>query len=330
MGRWRRVVAVLIGLGGLGCSGLLVLVAYAAATVEQKLAFPDTPYPELAAASDPAVVERGRYLVHGPAHCSQCHSTADRDRPELVATAPLTGGLAFELGPLGTLYSRNLTPDPETGIGRRTDAELARTLRTGVLPEGQLSIFMRYSAADLSDEDIVAVLSYLRSLEPVRHDVPDMHLTVLGKVVVRYLFPAVVPRVSEPRPADEGAYLAERVALCLGCHTEHDPSTFEPVGPKGGGGTVEPSHGADAHMEYAPPNLTAHPTGVTGRLDEEAFVLRMRQGRAHASSIMPWEGIAATSDEDLRLVYRHLRSLPPVDRDTGPTYRPVGWTPDAG
>lgn len=328
----------LIGVGAVGGTGVVVLGAVAAwgiATFETSLSFPDTPFPQVSASADPGAVERGRYLARGPAHCSQCHSATDRDRPQDVATEPMHGGLAFAMGPIGTLYARNLTPDAETGIGRRSDAELARTLRTGVLPEGQLSIFMRYSAARLSDDDLSDVLAYLRSLEPVRNEVPTAQLTPLGKLIVKFAFagvspnplegPAGVPASDEPSVA-RGEYLAEHVALCVGCHTAYDPATFEPVGPKGGGGTVEPSHGADADMEYAPPNLTSHPTGRTGQLDEDAFVARMKAGRTQATSIMPWEGFQQTSEADLRSIYRYLRSLPPVDADTGPTYRKVGWT----
>lgn len=334
---WVKRAAIGIGgmvaIGALGIGGAL---AYASVTFADGLQYPTTAYPELAASTDPALVERGRYLARGPAHCAQCHTTPDRERPQDVAHAPFSGGLEFAMGPLGSLYARNLTPHATTGIGRRTDAELARTLRTGVLPEGEISIFMRISAAELGDEDIVAVLSYLRSLEPVENEVPDRQFTLMGKAVVRYAFPPFTPRdtvieavqASPDGPTEaRGRYLAEHVAVCVLCHTEFDQATFEPIGPKGGGGTAEASHGADSDMEFCAPNLTSHPTGVTGRLTEDAFVARLKAGRVHKSSIMPWEGFQATTDDDLRSIYRYLRTLPQVDRDTGPGYRPVGWTP---
>jgi mono/diheme cytochrome c family protein len=330
----RRGVIGCAGLVGLGAAALGVAVGFLLWTWDQPLRHPETPFPALSATTDPAAIERGRYLVHGPAHCDQCHSADDREHPERIGAEPLHGGLAFELGPIGTLYARNLTPDP-TGIGGRTDADLARVMRAGVLPEGELSIFMRYSAANLSDDDVVDVLSYLRSLPPVAREVPQRELTLPGKLIVRLAFGGVAPRLgaapagvpagAEPSVA-RGEYLADHVMLCTACHTEYDPATFTPVGPKGGGGTVEPSHGRDSDMEFAPPNLTASPNGVVGRLDEAAFVARMRAGRAHASSIMPWESFATTTEADLRSVYRYLHTLPPVDRDLGPSYRPAGWT----
>jgi hypothetical protein len=79
-------------------------------------------------------------------------------------------------------------------------------------------------------------------------------------------------------------------------------------------------------MEFVAPNLTSHPTGVTGRLSEDQFVARLRGGRVFPFSIMPWENFALTTDADLRSVYRYLRTLPGVDADVGPSYREVGWT----
>lgn len=332
----KRVAIAVAGLSGVAAVAVGGALVHASLTWADALQFPDTPYPDLSASTDPAVVERGRYLARGPAHCAQCHTTGDRERPQDSAHAPFSGGLEFSMGPLGSLYARNLTPHATTGIGRRTDAELARTLRTGVLPEGELSIFMRLSAAELADEDIVAVISWLRSLEPVENAVPDRQFSLLGKAVVRYGFPTISPRTgsieavqaSPDGPSEaRGRYLAEHVALCVMCHTAFDQSTFQPMGPPAGGGTPEPSHGDDADMEFCAPNLTSHPTGVTGRLTEDAFVARLKAGRVHASSIMPWEGFQATTDDDLRSIYRYLRTLPPVDHDAGPGYRPIGWVP---
>jgi cytochrome c553 len=251
-----------------------------------------------------------------------------------MMTAPLSGGMEFKMGPVATLYARNLTPDPETGIGDISDELLARALRTGVMADGSLSIMMRFSASRLSDEDIVAVMSYLRSLEPVHNPVPRGKLGLVGKLLVTYMLD-IEPHPSSPiphvEPADEpsverGRYLAEHVMLCISCHTELDTKTLQHTGPKAGGGLPEPSHD-DKTMEFAAPNLTSHPTGRTGQMDEDAFVARMRGARLYPDSIMPWESMQSTSEADLRSVYRYLRSLPPVDNETGPSYREKGWQP---
>lgn len=327
------VALALVGIVGSAVAGL---VGYAAATTEGRLLFPDAPRPPLAASSDPAVIAHGRYLVHGPAHCAQCHSTDDRAHPEKIATAPLQGGLAFEMGPLGTRYARNLTPDPATGIGALSDADVARAVRTGVMHDGELSFFMRFSAANPSDEDLVAILSYLRSIPPVHHEVPPGEWYLFGKILLTYAFPPMGPRL-DPAPAHvaaseqpsvaRGAYLADHVMACTVCHTAMDPSTFALVGAKGAGSLPDPSHGDDHDMEFVAPNLTSSPVGVTGKLDEDAFVARIREGRKYASSIMPWENFREATDSDLRSVYRYLKTLPPSAEDPGPTYRKAGWAP---
>lgn len=334
------VHTVLKGLGGL--VALLVIgvagyAGYASATTDSRIIFADTPFPDIRASSDPEVIARGRYLTHGPAHCSQCHSTPDRDHPEQILTHPLTGGLEFAMGPIATTWSANLTPDPETGIGRRSDAELARAIRHSVMPDGTLSILMRFSAARLSDEDLTAVVSYLRSIPAQKNEVRTGEFGLLGKMVLPLMAPkpnldtppTYVAAAAEPT-VERGAYLADSVMLCTACHTAYDPVTVVPTGPKGAGSAAEPSRGADSHMEYVAPNLTSDPSGVTGRLDEDAFVARLRAGRVYASSIMPWENFGTADESDLRSVYRYLRTLPPVANDLGPSYREAGsWVADA-
>jgi len=334
---WKRIllgIAVLLGLGVLGVVGI---AAYAYASFASRMSAPDTPMPDVVASTDPEVIERGRYLVLGPAHCVACHGTYEGFSPSRdadVRTLALSGGYVFDMGPMGKRVAANLTPDPATGIGERTDAELARAIRTGVLHTGEISLFMRYSAANLADEDLVAVVSYLRSLAPVSHAVPAGGAGVFPILSLMFEMtpdlspaPAYVPAGEEPS-VERGRYLAENVALCTECHRPFDMSTFEPNGPKGSGGSPEPSHGADSDMEFVPPNLTSDPSGMTGKLDEDAFVARIRAGRVHASSIMPWESFGIMTDADLRSIYRHLRSLPPAHNDLGPSYRKIGsWTP---
>jgi hypothetical protein len=98
----------------------------------------DVPAPNLHASTDPALIESGEYLVYGPAHCVECHvsNLAEYDRFYETGTPPaMSGGYKFPIGPLGMLYSKNITPDPETGIGRYTDPQIARMLRHGVRPD---------------------------------------------------------------------------------------------------------------------------------------------------------------------------------------------------
>lgn len=327
-----------IGMGVGGIVGVILLAvggysAWAFSVYESRLSLPTTPLPDLHASTDPELIARGQYLVRGPAHCAQCHSAATREHPELITTSPLQGGFAFEMGPIGSTYARNLTPDAETGIGRRTDPELARAIKYGVLPDGSYSMFMAMSASKPADEDIVAILSYLRSEPAVNNAVPDGHWGPMGKLMIPMMsitLPDARPvyaAAGEEPTIERGAYLSRSVAMCTNCHSKYDMSTLKWVGPEAGGGDPDPSHGADSDKEFVTPNLTSDPTGITGRLTEDQFVKRLLAGRAYESSIMPWEDFQLITESDMRSIYRFLRSLPPVQNDVGPTYRDIGWKP---
>lgn len=312
---------------------IVVFIFVAGARADAKMTYVDEPGPTVTASKEPAVIERGRYLVHAAAHCSQCHGDYTRERPQdNVDEIALSGGFEFNMEPLGSTWAANLTP---TGIGQFSDAQVARSIATGVLPDGRLSIFMRYSAANLSEEDLVAVLSYLRAQPPVERHVRKGGLSMLGKAAFSFFemspdrrpLPKHVPESDEPS-VERGEYLAEHVSLCVNCHTAYDPMTFLPNGPKAGGATVEPSHGPDKDKEFAPPNLTSSPTGMTGKLTEDQFVARLKAGRVYPSSVMPWENFGRLTEADARSIYRYLKSLPPVAQDTGPSYRNVGWKPE--
>lgn len=331
---WKRTVGLGCGgFAGLVALGAAGLVAYAYATADARLYRPDQPLPSLQASTDPAVIAQGRELAYGSAHCSQCHSAIEReDTAANVDGVSLAGGIEFAMGPLGTTYAANLTSDKESGIGARTDAQLARAIQTGILHDGRVSFLMQLSAAGLSDEDTVAIISFLRTLEPTSNPLPA---ATLGAMPIFALFlpvgedptpvPEHVPPAAEPS-MERGKYLAEHVMLCAGCHSDFDMSTFRNTGAPFAGGMCEASHETvDPDMEYCPPNLTSSPVGVTGQLDEAAFVARMRQGRVYATSIMPWENFSRVSDADLRSVYRYIKAQPPSDNNRGPSYRKQGW-----
>ena len=105
---------------------LLVLIAGVTVTVmaRQNLTY-DAPYPNIKASTDSAVIARGKHLVFSSAHCINCHS---RNNPDsllaLGQDVPLTGGFLFDIG-IAKIYSKNITPDNETGIGKYTDPECA-------------------------------------------------------------------------------------------------------------------------------------------------------------------------------------------------------------
>jgi mono/diheme cytochrome c family protein len=311
------------------------LVAYVEATASARLQFPDTPLPSVTASSDPDVIERGRLLVHGPSHCAACHGTYDVDHPSaLRADVPLSGGAEIR-PPFGIFRPSNITGDPDTGIGAWSDAEIARVIRTGVRRNGELSLFMKFSVGDTSDDDLTAIVSYLRSVAPVRAEVPPSEPNFMARALVT--FTSMPPDDLEGLPhvaagsapsIERGSYLANGPTLCVGCHSPPSPDDMFSPDPArlGAGGEPMEGHGRDDQAEFAPPNLTAdEETGVTGRISEDGFLARFRLvGRTRSGSPMPWENFERLSDDDLRSIYRYLRSLPPIHRNTGPPVRAPG------
>lgn len=279
-------------------------------------------YPAITASADPQVIAHGRYLVFGPAACAYCHVPREQ-WPMLAAGAapPLYGTHVFRL-PFGVFHSSNLTPDQETGIGRRTDGELARILRNGVRADGRAA-FPLMEFQHLSDEDLTAVISYLRSQPAVRTHVPDHELTLVGKALMAFAIEPIAP--SSPPPAtspssvasvERGEYLANSVSLCISCHTNRD-SRGQLVGPAFGGGQ-RMDVAADETKVYVTPNLTPHhSTSPIGRWSEDQFVARMRKGELVQGTPMPWGAYARMHEEDLRSVYRYLKTLPPFEHSTG-------------
>jgi mono/diheme cytochrome c family protein len=164
-------------------------------------------------------IARGQYLTRA-ADCEACHTAK--------GGTPFAGGLAFKL-PFGVLYSPNITPDKETGIGAWTDAQFLRALRGGVDNEGaRLYPAMPYAAfAYMTDADALAIKAYLFSLPAARHEVPD---DTLGFPFNQRWLMAIWGRLFNPdrrfQPNldrgpewNRGAYLAEAMAHCGDCHT---------------------------------------------------------------------------------------------------------------
>lgn len=286
----------------------------------------EAPTPTIAASTDPAVIERGRYLVYGPANCAECHARPE-DKAALKAGAqpPLAGGDVFEL-PFGKAYVPNITPDPETGIGTITDGEFGRMLRYSVKPDGRVGLpFMEYQ--NMSQEDMVAILSFLRSQPPVRHEVPSSEWNLLGRAILAFAIKPIGPEGTPPEQSppseptiERGRYLANSVSTCLSCHTRRDQRTGAFLTPKFSGGET---FDLDSTHIAVTPNLTPDPeTGHIYKWTEDEFVARFRAGPLVPNTPMPWSGFGKMSDDDVRAIYRYLRSLPPVHNETGATVQP--------
>lgn len=306
--KWTGIVLVLLIVG---------LFAFVQLTWDKKH---DAPYPEITASTDSVVIARGKYLAFGPAHCISCHVPMDKVKEaEDGKVMPLSGGWELSIPP-GVFRAPNITPDMETGIGKLTDGEIARTLRYSVNNQhGLVAPFMPFQ--ELSDEDLVAIISFLRSQEPVKHKVEPSEYSFLGKALVAFgMINPEGPKNTPPQSVEidstiaYGSYLANNVATCNGCHTERDLKTGAFIGAPFAGGTYFVPDAFSEGYSFVSPNLTPHKgTGIMAYWDESTFINRMRGGRIHKGSPMPWAAYKRMDDLELKAIYRYLQSLDPVD-----------------
>ncbi|ANC93249.2 diheme cytochrome C-type [Azospirillum humicireducens] len=172
-----------------------------------------------APAGDP--VTRGAYVFHA-AGCLGCHSN------EKEGGAPLAGGRALAT-PFGTFHTPNITPDPETGIGRWSDADFIRAFREGVRPDGAalFPAFPYASYTRMTDRDLLDLKAYLFSRPAVAapnrpHDLtpPFSWRFLLPVWQWMYLSPGPVPDDPAKPPAwNRGRYLVDALGHCGECHS---------------------------------------------------------------------------------------------------------------
>ncbi|MCC5929204.1 MAG: c-type cytochrome [Cyclobacteriaceae bacterium] len=313
----KGLVKIIKWAGIVLCSLIIGLIAFVQLSWDKKF---DTPYPDITASTDSAVIARGRHLALGPAHCISCHVPMDKVKDaEDGMVMPLSGGWELSIPP-GTFRAPNLTPDMETGIGKMTDGEIARTLRYSINKHNGI-VFPFMPFQELSDEDMIAIVSFLRSQEPVKHKVERSKHSFLGKALMAFgVIKPEGPKDTPPKSVEidstlvYGSYLANSVANCNGCHTERDFKTGAFIGTPFAGGTHFLPDDFSEGYSFITPNLTPHKeTGIMAYWDEATFILRMRGGKIHKGSPMPWATFARMTDLELKAIYRYLQSLDPAD-----------------
>ena len=173
---------------------------------------------------------------------------------------------------------------------------------------------------NMTDEDIQAIISFLRSQEPVRNEVPRSGYSFLGKFLLtmgllKPVGPAGIPpaQIKKDSTLAYGSYIANSVANCNGCHTDRDLKTGEFTGPIFAGGFWMPPDDFTQGYSFITPNLTPHESGIMSTWSEEDFITRFRAGRNIATSPMPWGTFARMEEIELKALYRYLKSLDPVD-----------------
>ncbi len=280
------------------------------------------PPPDIQVEMSPENIERGNYLANHVMLCMDCH--AERDFT-LYAGPPRpgtlgTGGEVFDqsIGLPGRFVSPNLTP---FALGEWTDGEIYRAVTSGVSRDGRaLFPIMPYpNYSQLDDEDIYAVIAYLRSLEPVEKEIEPSKADFPVSLLMNTM-PVKPSPQKRPDPDDiipYGRYLIT-AAACSDCHTRMERGAF--VGePYAGGNEYLLPGGAIVRSV----NITPHETGI-GLWSKEQFISRFK---AHADTlftphlvepgkfqtIMPWQMYAGMSEDDLAAIYAYLMSLPAVE-----------------
>ena len=293
MKRVVRIVAIVLG-SFLGIVLLAGVVLYLMGNARLNKVY-DFPASNLTLPQDAASIEYGKHRVD--TLCQGCHGE------------DLSGiDNWFNAGPLGAIDSANLTAG-EGGVGSEfTTEDYVRAIRHGIGPDGK-PIFMPavVSTAHLSDEDLGAIIAYLKTIPPVDHEMDGKQFTPLAKIMLAAGLLDKLPvetvshevRVTAPErgaTVEYGEYLVN-TNDCRVCH-----------GPDLNGGPFP-----DPTITKISPNLT--PGGEPGDWSEEDFIITIRTGVTPSghqldSEFMPWQDYATFYDEELKAVWLYLQSLP--------------------
>ena len=267
--------------------GISTILIYGQLTFKRQV---EAPLPDVGADTSATAVARGKYLVHGVLGCEMCHSPKPPD-PRLSGYVELV-----DAGPIQASFAApNLTSDKITGIGEWSDSEIARAIRSGVDREGvELIVMPAEMYRYLPDQELSAVLGYLRTLEPVQNEIPPFQANAFAKglISIGLLGPRNPPEpiaAHDPIPqsgtTEYGGYLV-RLGGCRSCHGERLQ------GIDGGG-----------------PNLTGG--GKFRDWSGQEFAAHFRTMGGVEGLEMPWAVYKNMTDEDLTSIFSYLRSLDP-------------------
>lgn len=266
------------------------------------------------APADDAAVARGKAVLQASGGCT-CHTDVE------AGGEPLSGGRPMST-PFGVFYSSNITPDPETGIGRWSDADFLRAMREGRGPDGRayFPVFPYTSFTGMSDADLLDLKAYLLSLAPVRREnrAPDAwppfswRLSAWAWQQLFFAPERFAPDPAKPPGWNRGAYLANAVAHCGECHTPRNLA--------GALDRARPLVGSEQGPEgELAPNITPDDDTGIGRWTRTDLVWFLQTAGKpdgdDATGLMKEvidEGYTHVPDADLQAIAEYLESLPPV------------------
>jgi mono/diheme cytochrome c family protein len=259
----------------------------------------DVAAPTITISTEPAVLARGRHLAESLGGCHACHGDN------------LGGAPGDDMGPVGQMGAPNLTRG-RGGVGSiYTDGQIARAVRHGIGSDDRTLIFMpSHEFSWWPQDDLTALVSYVRSVPPVDNEQVGASVGLLGKLLHQFgtmtlTTAELVDHHADPEdvPAPEptaryGRFLARS---CMGCHGE-----------RLSGGRIP---GAPSSIP-APTNLTSHATGLaTWTVDDFISLLEtgVRPDGTRVDSFMPTKATGAMNDVEKRALWAYLRSIEPLE-----------------
>jgi mono/diheme cytochrome c family protein len=285
---------------------------------------------------DPAVLERGEYLVRTVAGCGECHTPRDAegnlDQSQWLAGVANRFDVAPDDDTIGAVSAPNLTP---AAIGSWTDDDIKRAFLDGVATDGTpLVPLMPYAAYhNMTAADADAIVTYLRNVPSIQHRTParqplGVPLVAPAPPIPEEAIPRSTLPASDPNraAADRGRYLAGEVGFCLDCHTPWRLGTAQPLDLT----RVFAGGRAFSAKEWTVPppaplviyslDVTPHTNGIAGwSADDVANVLRTGVSPHDSASLCrpmpsgPLGAFGALSREDARDIGWYLTTIPPID-----------------
>jgi mono/diheme cytochrome c family protein len=271
-----------------------------------------------APAEDP--VQRGRYLTLA-GNCVSCHTAPG---------GPLfAGGLAF-MTPFGKIYSTNISPDRESGIGAWTLAQFQRALRAGIRPDGAhlYPVFPYTEFTKITDPDAAALFAYLKSVPAQRTVAPPNELSfpfnqrwLMGLWNTLFLTEGGY-RTNPEKSTDwnRGAYLVEALAHCSACHSPRNLLGAERSSQAMTGGVLIDAVASGDQRPWSTPNLTAAMSGLGAWPLQEVTAYLKTGKNSFVTTFGPMNEVIMNStrhlrDEDVRAMAIYLKDLAP--RESG-------------
>ncbi|HEY4368946.1 MAG TPA: cytochrome c [Steroidobacteraceae bacterium] len=261
-------------------------------------------------------VTRGKYLADA-GNCFSCHTRA--------ADAPFAGGVGFET-PFGTIYSSNITPDNETGIGKWSVDDLRRAMHEGIAADGHrlFPAFPYTSYTKVSDEDVAAIYAYLKTLQPVRYTPPGNGLLFSQRwtlAIWNAMFFTPGRFVPDAKQSDEwnrGAYLVEGLGHCSACHAPRDALMAEIPDKPYHGGLIMDKVAPNKVRPWSAVDLTSAKHGL-GSWSVNDLTKYLHKGfSTRAGTFGPMNEVIVNSlkklsAEDVKAMAVYLKSLPASD-----------------